>query len=106
MSSLAYAIGHGTKLANVGSMKPAKPPRNTEPPVIDLTANAPSRKSDPRLPHERDEKAGAAVAPPRPKIKRAYKDLASGQVDTDCRNAAAQVIKKKSAAQSRAARKR
>jgi len=88
-------------------MKPVKTPRrSTEAPVVDLTANTPSLKSDPRLPHERDEKAGAAVAPPRPRIKRAYQDLASGQVDTDCRNAAAQVIKKKSAVPARATRKR
>ena len=59
-----------------------------------------------RLPHERDEKAGAGVVPPRPKIKRAYQDLASGQVDTDCRNTATQVIKKKSAVPAGATRKR
>ena len=88
-------------------MKPINiPRRNTEAPVVDLTANTPSLKSDPRLPHERDEKAGADVVPPRPKIKRAYQDLASGQVDTDCRNTATQVIKKKSAVPARATRKR
>jgi hypothetical protein len=78
-------------------MKPAKTPRRNTEPARDLTANARSWKSGPRLPHERDEEAGAAMAPPRPRIKRAYQDLASGQVDTDCRNTAAQVIKKKSA---------
>ena len=88
-------------------MKPVKTPRrSTEAPVVDLTANTPSLKSDPRLPHERDEKAGAGVVPPRPKIKRAYQDLASGQVDTDCRNTATQVIKKKSAAPAGTTRKR
>ena len=107
MSSLAYATVTVQRLLTDGGMKPAKTPRrNTAAPLVDLTANAHALKSDPRLPHERDEKAGAAVAPPRPKIKRAYKDLASGQVDTDCRNAAAQVIKKKSAAPARAPRKR
>ena len=88
-------------------MKPIKTPRrNNEAPVVDLTANTPSLKSDPRLPHERDEKAGAGVVAPRPKIKRAYQDLASGQVDTDCRNTATQVIKKKSAVPAGATRKR
>jgi hypothetical protein len=110
ISRVVFGLRDGVtaqRLLTGWSMKPAKSPRrNTAAPVVDLTATARSLKSDPRLPHERDEKAGAAVAPPRPKIKRAYKDLASGQVDTDCRNAAAQVIKKKSAAQSRAARKR
>ena len=77
-------------------MKRVKTPRrNTEAPVVDLKANAPARKSDPHLPHERDEKAGADVVPPRPKIKRAYQDLASGQVDTDCRNTATQSHQKK-----------
>ena len=88
-------------------MNPAKASRRNPPaPVVDLSANVPSVKSDPRLPHERDEKAGYARAQPRPKIKRAHKDLASGQVDTDCRNAAAQVIKKNSAPPARAVRKR
>ena len=77
-------------------MKRVKTPRrNTEAPVVDLKANAPARKSAPHLPHERDEKAGAGVVPPRPKIKRAYQDLASGQVDTDCRNTATQSHQKK-----------
>jgi hypothetical protein len=89
------------------AMKHIKTPRrNTEAPVVDLKANAPARKSDPHLPHERDEKAGAGVVAPRPKIKRAYQDLASGQVDTDCRNTATQVIKKKSAVPAGATRKR
>jgi len=87
-------------------MKPAKTSRRNTEPAVDLTANARSRKSGPRLPHERDEEAGAAMAPPRPRIKRAYQDLASGQVDTDCRNTAAQVIKKKSAVPAGAKRRK
>jgi hypothetical protein len=48
------------------------------------------------LPHERDEIAQKDGAKPRGQAKRAYRDLARGQVDTDCRNSAAEIIKKKS----------
>jgi len=38
----------------------------------------------PRLPHERDERAGAQKAPT-DVIRQAHDDLAQGRVDTDCR---------------------
>jgi hypothetical protein len=88
-------------------MKPNKTGRkNTEAPVVDITSHSPPVKSEPRLPHERDEKAGEAVAPPRDKIKQAHDDLASGQRDTDCRNSAVEIVKPKPQAPKGPTRKR
>ncbi|WP_147375818.1 hypothetical protein [Noviherbaspirillum cavernae] len=39
----------------------------------------------PRLPNERDESADSQSSGPRRKIRQAYDDLMSGQVDTDLR---------------------
>jgi hypothetical protein len=78
-------------------MKSAKKTRrNTAAPVIDLAARHRQSRVEPRLPHERDEGVGPPAAQPRGLIRRAYRDLASGQVDTDCRNSAADIIRKKS----------
>ena len=38
------------------------------------------------LPHERDESIGDTASEPDPKIVQAYKDIVSGQIDTDLRN--------------------
>ena len=75
---------------------PEKTPRNTSAPAIDLAAARRESRVTPRLPHERDEVAQKDSVKPRGQTKRAYGDLARGQVDTDCRNSAAEIIKKKS----------
>ena len=78
-------------------MKPReKSRRKTSAPAIDLAAASRESRVDPRLPHERDELAQKEGAKPRGQIKRAFRDLARGQVDTDCRNSAAEIIKNKS----------
>jgi hypothetical protein len=78
-------------------MKSVKKSRQKTPaPVIDLAAGSRDSSSDPHLPHERDEAARQVPAKPRSLIRRGYRDLASGQVDTDCRNSAADIIGKKS----------
>jgi len=78
-------------------MKPReKSRRKTSAVSIDLAAAGGESRVNPRLPHERDELAQNQGATPRGQIKRAYRDLAQGQVDTDCRNSAAEIVKKKS----------
>ena len=84
---------------------PEKSRRQTSARAIDLAAAAPESRVAPRLPHERDEVAQKDSAEPRGQTKRAYGDLARGQVDTDCRNSAAEIIKKKSTVRLRARRK-
>jgi len=37
----------------------------------------------PRLPHERDESSDSQHSEPRPEMKQAHDDVASGKVDTD-----------------------
>jgi hypothetical protein len=44
----------------------------------------------PALPHEKDETHGEPPGKPDAKTARAFRDLAEGQEDTDCRNTAAQ----------------
>lgn len=46
---------------------------------------APVRQAKLKLPHERDESAGAAGQAPRQVIEQARRDLEAGQVDTDMR---------------------
>ncbi len=43
--------------------------------------------ASPSLPHERDQDATTRTAEPRGKIKQAFKDVQSGQQDTDRRHA-------------------
>jgi len=45
---------------------------------------------NPALPHEKDETHGEPPGKPDVKTVRAFRDLAEGQEDTDCRNSAAQ----------------
>jgi hypothetical protein len=84
---------------------PEKSRRKTSAPAIDLAAASRASRVDPRLPHERDELAQKERAKPRGQTKRAYRDLSRGQVDTDCRNSAAEIIKKKSTTRLGARRK-
>ena len=87
-------------------MKPTRKFRQSTPaPAIDLAAQRRESRVDPRLPHERDQVARKERAKPRGRIKRAYQDLARGQADTDCRNSAAEIIRKKSTAGLRTGRK-
>ena len=50
-----------------------------------------------RVPNERDQSADSQASGPRPIMRRAHDDLAAGLQDTDCRNSAAEIIRKKSA---------
>lgn len=56
---------------------------------LEVKTSPPSRKeSTPRQPHERDESPDSQAAQPGPArddMKQAYKDVMSGQVDTDAR---------------------
>jgi hypothetical protein len=74
-------------------------------PVIDLEGGSREASSDPRLPHERDEAARQAPAKPSRQIQRGYRDLAGAQLDTDCRNSAADIISKQSTTRLGARRK-
>jgi hypothetical protein len=49
----------------------------------------------PVLPHERDESTDAAKPKADAKTKQACRDIASGQVDTDARDAAARAFEKR-----------
>jgi hypothetical protein len=53
-----------------------------------------ARKRDLRLPHERDEGVPDARPAPDGVMQRAYRDLAEGQTDTDCRNSAATIVRR------------
>ena len=54
---------------------------------LEVKTTPPTRKdSTPRQPHERDESHDSQASPPREDMKRAYKDLQEGQVDTDNRD--------------------
>ena len=62
-------------------------PRGYTPPLPDQGARPATDGGEapmPRLPHERDEVAGAAQAPTQV-MQRAHDDLEEGRVDTDCR---------------------
>ncbi len=48
----------------------------------------------PRQPNERDESADSQTSGPRDVIRQAHEDATRGQVDTDCRNAAAEVVER------------
>jgi len=50
-------------------------------------------KPAPRQPNERDESADSQARAPRDVIVQAHEDVTGGQVDTDCRNAAAETVK-------------
>lgn len=57
------------------------------------TDEAPS----PRQPNERDESADSQQGQqgaPRARIRQAHDDLAAGRQDTDCRNRAAEIVKR------------
>jgi hypothetical protein len=50
-------------------------------------------KPAPRQPNERDESADSQSSAPRDVIRQAHEDVTGGQMDTDCRNAAAETLK-------------
>jgi hypothetical protein len=48
----------------------------------------------PRQPNERDESADSQASAPRDVIRQAHDDVTGGQMDTDCRNSAAEVVER------------
>ena len=76
--------------------QPPKSPPNTVAPSVNIADGQRKSKTDPHLPHERDEVPEPNAPATRAIIKQGHDDLASGQKDTDCRNKAADVIEKKS----------
>lgn len=48
----------------------------------------------PRQPNERDTSADSQASEPRDVIRRAHDDVTGGQMDTDCRNEAAEVVER------------
>jgi hypothetical protein len=79
--------------------------RNTAGPAVDPARSHHTSTIDPRLPHERDETTDSKAPATRAVIRQGHNDLASGQKDTDCRNAAANIIARKSTRPARAKRK-
>lgn len=61
-------------------MKPQTPP-----PEESTTQRGAVAPDGPSLPHERDQQTDATHPQPDPHIRRAARDLAQGQVDTDLR---------------------
>ena len=51
-------------------------------------------KPAPRQPTERDQSPDSPTSPPRDVIRRAHDDVTSGQVDTDCRNEAVEIVER------------
>ncbi|HET9023699.1 MAG TPA: hypothetical protein VFN64_03945 [Burkholderiaceae bacterium] len=58
------------------------------------TLSTDEQKPAPRQPNERDASADSQTSPPRDVIKRAHDDVTEGQVDTDCRNSAAEIVER------------
>jgi len=77
------------------------PPRRGKRSVGTRVKLATDEPPSPRLPHERDQSVDSPASEPRPIIRQAHDDLAAGLQDTDCRNSAAETIKKKSGARGR-----
>jgi len=50
-------------------------------------------KQAPRQPNERDESSDSQSGAPRDVMRQAHDDVTGGQVDTDCRNSAAGIVK-------------
>jgi hypothetical protein len=55
----------------------------------------------PRQPNERDESADSQAGSPREVIQRAHDDVTEGQMDTDCRNAAVEIVERNDATRRR-----
>lgn len=72
------------------------PPRSGKRSVGTRVKLATDEQPSPRLPIERDESPERRASEPRPVMRRAHDDLAAGLQDTDCRNSAAEIIRKKS----------
>ena len=62
-------------------MNPTKPHAGAAP----TPAREPARKSNLKLPHERDQSLGETGGSPRQVIEQARRDLEAGLVDTDMR---------------------
>jgi len=58
-----------------GQTRPVQQPQGKDKDPVDESA--------PRLPHERDESSDSQHSEPRPDMKQAHDDVASGKVDTD-----------------------
>ncbi|MGZ9080532.1 MAG: hypothetical protein ACXW2A_19605 [Burkholderiales bacterium] len=48
----------------------------------------------PRQPNERDESADSQTSGPREVMRQAHEDVTGGQVDTDCRNKAVEIVER------------
>ena len=56
------------------------------------TLSTDESKPAPRQPNERDESADSQASAPRDVMRRAHDDVTGGQVDTDCRNSAVEIV--------------
>jgi hypothetical protein len=56
------------------------------------TLSTDERKPAPRQPNERDASADSQASEVRPVIKQAHEDITAGQVDTDCRTKAGDIV--------------
>lgn len=52
------------------------------------------RKPAPQQPNERDESADSQASEPRDVIRQAHDDVTGGQMDTDCRNEAVEIVER------------
>lgn len=51
-------------------------------------------KPAPRQPHERDESPDSQAGAPSDVMRRAHDDVTGGQMDTDCRNEAVEIVER------------
>lgn len=58
------------------------------------TLSTDEEKPAPRQPNERDASADSQASPPRDVIRRAHDDVTEGKTDTDCRNAAVEIVER------------
>ena len=58
------------------------------------TNSTDEQKPAPRQPNERDESADSQTSPPRDVMRQAHADVTGGQMDTECRNSAVEVVER------------
>lgn len=74
--------------------RPGKRPNAARDTGMRQTLATDEKKPAPQQPNERDESADSAANAPREVIRQAHDDVTGGQVDTDCRNRAVEIVER------------
>lgn len=71
---------------------PREPPTGTRGAGTRETSSTDEGQPAPRQPNERDGSADSQTSGPREVMRQAHEDVTGGQVDTDCRNQAVEIV--------------